>query len=873
MNPVDLALPECPAPVLRPGAIGIDHVEVTDDPPAIAVTFLLPPGVSLAGAGLLSRGVYVLTGGARIFPTVVGVAAAPGRSSEVVLNLDQAGDFSIYHLTVTAPGLDPFFAQAEARFRVKCETPFDCAAPAPPAPSPPQADVPIDYLAKDYASFRQGLLDFVAARLPEWTERSEADVGIVLLELLAATGDSLSYLQDRVAGEAFLGTAAQRRSVQGHLALLGYWMDNGASAATWLQFQVARRWLLPAGLTVTTPPQPAPGPVFETIEERVLEPEQNEMPLFTWGNRACQVARTATSLALVGTFDTLQAGDRVVIADTGSAACDVVRLVAPPQTVPPDPVAADPDGPITIIQWSAATPLHYDYPVQSTVVRGNLVAATHGETLEEVHDLAGGQGTPVSESALVVPPAGPVGRTYLVSAFGFIPSPPEPLSFVVRSPDGSVLGDDTKLKVQNEFGGLADEPVAVPAGVQAGIWSAECTGTASGRRSVARWEVRPAGEPASPPAPRPRLRLRLAEAPLTVLPAPAAAAADGVGEPGPPVSPGQTPPGVPQVTLTVDDRPWQLRTTLLGSGPDDEVYAIETDDDGTARLVFGQGGDAGASGDQSGRRPPDGARLAVRYRVGSGAAGNLGAGTLTHAPGADPDWLIGVTNPLPAEGGRDPESREHARLAGPASIGNRLVAVTAADYEDAAAQVVDENGSKLVSRAGVTFRWTGSWLTVNVVVDPAGQIGLEPATAARILGDLDRRRLVGYDLQLQEPQYVPLQLHLRICVAAGFVATDVESSLHLALRPPGGFFSPDNFTFGTAVDIGALFAAVSAVPGVEAATVQTLAPLHARDPAAVTAAVRRLGWLELAADQVAQLDDDPNFPERGQLRLTMVGGR
>ena len=69
--------------------------------------------------------------------------------------------------------------------------------------SPPE----IDYLAKDYASFRQLMLDHLALRVPGWTERSEADLGIVLVEILAYVADYLSYYQDAVATEAYLGTA------------------------------------------------------------------------------------------------------------------------------------------------------------------------------------------------------------------------------------------------------------------------------------------------------------------------------------------------------------------------------------------------------------------------------------------------------------------------------------------------------------------------------------------------------------------------------------------------------------------------------------------------------------------------------------------
>ena len=113
------------------------------------------------------------------------------------------------------------------------------APPAAPLPPEPELPVTIDYLAKDYSSFRQALLDFIPTRLPAWTERSEADLGMMLLELFAYTGDNFSYMQDRVANEAYLGTATQRRSVALISQLIGYQMDEGASAYTWLQFQVS----------------------------------------------------------------------------------------------------------------------------------------------------------------------------------------------------------------------------------------------------------------------------------------------------------------------------------------------------------------------------------------------------------------------------------------------------------------------------------------------------------------------------------------------------------------------------------------------------------------------------------------------------------
>lgn len=96
----------------------------------------------------------------------------------------------------------------------------------------------IDYLARDYASFRKALIDLIPAKLPEWTDRSEADFGIVLIELFAYMADILSYYQDRMANEAFLATAQERRSVIQHLRLIGYEMAPAAPASALLSIRV-----------------------------------------------------------------------------------------------------------------------------------------------------------------------------------------------------------------------------------------------------------------------------------------------------------------------------------------------------------------------------------------------------------------------------------------------------------------------------------------------------------------------------------------------------------------------------------------------------------------------------------------------------------
>src|ERR1035437_5668921 len=96
--------------------------------------------------------------------------------------------------------LDRLFSVAPVNFRPGCPVDFDCA-PGVLCPPDTLAEPALDYLARDYASFRQLLIDLVAQRTPGWTERRPADLGITLLELFATEGDHLAYFQDAVANE------------------------------------------------------------------------------------------------------------------------------------------------------------------------------------------------------------------------------------------------------------------------------------------------------------------------------------------------------------------------------------------------------------------------------------------------------------------------------------------------------------------------------------------------------------------------------------------------------------------------------------------------------------------------------------------------
>ena len=118
--------------------------------------------------------------------------------------------------------------------------PTSTARPRDVCPEPAEETPQISYLAKDYRSFRRLMLD----RMAQITAASGASAtpptsGVALVEMLAYVGDRLSYAQDAVATEAYLGTARRRVSVRRHARLVDYAMHDGANARVWVQVLVA----------------------------------------------------------------------------------------------------------------------------------------------------------------------------------------------------------------------------------------------------------------------------------------------------------------------------------------------------------------------------------------------------------------------------------------------------------------------------------------------------------------------------------------------------------------------------------------------------------------------------------------------------------
>jgi hypothetical protein len=281
----------------------------------------------------------------------------------------------------------------------RCDA-VDCAPPPPTRVEVAATEVPaIDYMAKDFDSLLRGMLDLLPARVPAWRDRTEADLGMAILELFAYAGDQLSQYQDRVANEAYLRTAVQYESVRRLLRLVDYAMDPGAAARALLSLEVSAATYLPAGFQVRTAPRldDAEPVVFETARAAVLAPERNAVALAA----AAPANAAGTELVLAAELDESLLPPGTMLLVHGPAGREWVRVARPPVV---DTVA----GTTTVTLAAPLARRHDD--LARTVVRGNAVEATHGETRTQTQR---GTGLPAQRVALDHAPL-----TYVADADG-----------------------------------------------------------------------------------------------------------------------------------------------------------------------------------------------------------------------------------------------------------------------------------------------------------------------------------------------------------------------------------------------------------------------------------------------------------------------
>jgi hypothetical protein len=257
--------------------------------------------------GVPATQIFPLTGGTRVragdqfgqvqVDTVLtGRNDANGNLISLRLRVQPIGDYSTYMLTAVYTNIDPIFGQIEFKFRPGCFN-LNCAPTWTPAPAPSEEPV-IDYLAKDYDSFKHVLIAAMQERVPDWRPTSEADLDQVLIDLIAADADESSDFQDRVANEGYLATARKRVSLARHARLMDYHIHQGNQATTWLALKVSTDVVLSPGFGAWTATawNRRGAVIFVSQERRSCFAWLNDLALYHWDGLVTALDKGATEV-------------------------------------------------------------------------------------------------------------------------------------------------------------------------------------------------------------------------------------------------------------------------------------------------------------------------------------------------------------------------------------------------------------------------------------------------------------------------------------------------------------------------------------------------------------------------------------------------
>ena len=739
----------------------------------------------------VAKEIFPISGGHRITAgpgtdqlRAVSIAGNPGDNFLTVV-VAPVGDYSTYTLSINYQDMDPVFSEIDFKFRPGC---FNLCVPDwVPAPEP-EEDPSIDYLAKDYDSFRHTMISAMMERVPGWQPTSEADLDQVLVDLFSAAADELSDYQDRVMNEAYLGTARKRVSLARHARLMDYHIHQGNQACTWLAVETGdgEVFELPAGFRVWTGENinDPSSVVFVSRKRKHVHYLLNQMGLYSWSGSIPALAAGSTSADL-----RLAAG--------GKAAADTVRNLIRNGTVThlliqerlnpatgkeagrnpgkrqllkllsgdrgaetiQDPLFSDEW--MVRVCWEERDKLRHNYYFTVDCLSGKVEDCSlfHGNLVEVFH-----------------------GRLY----------------------ENVFLQPGAHLTGKNEF--YYEET---------GTWGTVC-----------RLPAGPLAYKASPPG-------------------------------------GEVPP---ESTLEVQVEtagggrdPWEEVVDLVHSAGDDDHFVVETDEEMRSTIRFGNG--------TNGRELPEGAVVHCRYQVGRGPDGNIGSDRLRGIDQASFPGIIRCWNPFDVVNGRAPEPREEIIRRVPEAYSYRqLRAVTLRDYEKRAEELAG------VSRASARYAWTGSWRTVRIAIDPAGTTVLTDELRKDIARYLDAVRLMGEDLEIRPPRFVPLEISVFLCIHPEYWPEDIKYILEqefsdgFTLDGRRGFFHPDRWTFGQELRASQIIGRVQSVEGVDHVVSVSL-----KRWGEVTPGME--GIAEVRDNEIIQVRNDPDHMEKGFIFFDPKGGR
>lgn len=781
----------------------------------------------------------------------------------IVLKLSDRGDFSIYTLhlmenweeKVFLPGFDKILSSIEFSFKVACFTDLDCKPVAENCGEKESINIPeINYLAKDYASFKQLLLDRLSFLLPGWTERNATDLGITLVEILAYVGDYLSYRQDAITTEAYLKTSRKRISVKRHARLIDYYMHDGINARTWIQIKAGED---AEGVTIKREDETGFITKFLTTSEilknedlllskvqfdKIVDPNvlvfeplydlqlftaHNKISFHTYGEQNCCIPKGATEATLKGRLEDLKINDVLILEEilgpkTGSEsdanpenrhAIKITEISIDTDFDFSETPAQVID--ITIIKWSEEDAMPFplctsavldvdarEEVFEVSVARGNVVLADHGSSFSDMDVVSDEVPFDNLESSLS-PSLMPKNKYYYANA-----SSGNSCETVLPKPIVSRFNPKLKaypLTHSERINFIEDD--ASDLNISA--------------KKMLKQDIRN-----SIPA------IYLNE----------------ILETG--------------SSFEIKDDSWRaVKDLLIDSSLLDPHFVVEMEGDGSSYLRFGN--------DINGKLPDAGSKFLATYRIGNGSLGNVGRNAVSKIVYDTNVAIESITNPLPAVGGKNPETKEEVKQYAPQAFRTQERAVISTDYEDVSKRCKED-----IQSVTAKFRWTGSWQTTYIAADRLNGAKVTAQWEDELRDCLQKYRLAGVDLEVEEPLYVGLEMDIKICIAPNTFKMDIHNEVTGLLsnkvlkNGQKGFFHPDNLIFGQTLYLSKLYALVQEVEGVVSVSIEKF-----QRYGIATSTGLNLGKLDFGRNEIPRLDNDPNHIELGKLTLEIQGGR
>jgi predicted phage baseplate assembly protein len=265
------------------------------------------------------------------------------------------------------------------------------------------------------------------------------------------------------------------------------------------------------------------------------------------------------------------------------------------------------------------------------------------------------------------------------------------------------------------------------------------------------------------------------------------------------------------LALRVNGRLWREAPHFTGLAPDARRYISSRDEQEKTTLTFGDG--------RTGGRLPSGFdNVTARYRTGLGLAGNLTAGKISML-GSQPRYVQGVTNPLPATGGADPETEADTRRQAPASVKTFGRIVSLSDFEDFALDF----GGIAKARADLLPAVEGELVHLTLAGAAGAPIDEDSALFQGLLAAMNRVRDLSVRLVLGSYERRLFDVTAKIRVHENFQSAPVLAAAEAALREA---FSFERRALGRDVGLGEVVAILQSTRGVMAVDLDRLRLSH-----------------------------------------------